>query len=105
MLLLLLIFPSYDFLYIHDGSDDTAASVQLSGESANVTTSTGNAVFLAFKSDDSQNFGGFSIQIDIGKNYVFNSFTIKKLFRNFRTLYKSYKHPLTCTLIFRGNYR
>ena len=78
MLLLLLIFPSYDFLYVHDGSDDTAASVQLSGESANVTTSTGNAVFLAFKSDDSQNFGGFSIQIDIGKNYAFNSFTIEK---------------------------
>ena len=98
MLLLLLIFPSYDFLYVHDGSDDTAASVQLSGESANVTTSTGNAVFLAFKSDDSQNFKGFSIQIDIGKNYVFNSYTIKK------TLYKGYKHPLTCTLIFRGNY-
>ena len=79
MLLLLLIFPSYDFLYVHDGSDDTAASVQLSGESANVTTSTGNAVFLAFKSDDSQNFGGFSIQIDIGKNYAFNSFTIEKI--------------------------
>ena len=102
MLLLLLIFPSYDFLYVHDGSDDTAASVQLSGESANVTTSTGNAVFLAFKSDDSQNFGGFSIQIDIGKNYAFNIFTINI---SFRTLYKSYKHPLTCTLIFRGNYR
>ena len=99
MLLLLLIFPSYDFLYVHDGSDDTAASVQLSGESANVTTSTGNAVFLAFKSDDSQNFKGFSIQIDIGKNYVFNSYTIRKL------LYNWYKHPLTCTLIFRGNYR
>ena len=46
MVLLLLIFPSYDFLYVHDGSDDTAASVQLSGESANVTSSTGNAVFL-----------------------------------------------------------
>ena len=99
MLLLLLIFPSYDFLYVHDGSDDTAASVQLSGESANVTTSTGNAVFLAFKSDDSQNFGGFSIQIDIGKIYAFNIFTIEK------NLYKSYRHPVTCTLIFRGNYR
>ena len=82
MLLLLLIFPSYDFLYVHDGSDDTAASVQLSGESANVTTSTGNAVFLAFKSDfdNSQNFKGFSIQIDIGKNYAFNIFTIEKNF-------------------------
>jgi len=89
MLLLLLIFPSYDFLYVHDGSDDTAASVQLSGESANVTTSTGNAVFLAFKSDDSQNFGGFSIQIDIGKSYVLIVSRFIKNYISFRTLYKS----------------
>ena len=99
MVLLLLIFPSYDFLYVHDGSDDTTASVQLSGESANVTSSTGNAVFLTFKSDDSESRGGFSMKIDIGKSYAFNSYRIEKL-------YKSYMHPLTCIciLIFRGNY-
>ena len=100
MVLLLLIFPSYDFLYVHDGSDDTTASVQLSGESANVTSSTGNAVFLTFKSDDSESRGGFSMKIDIGKSYAFNSYRIEKI------LYKSNRNPLTymCILIFRGNY-
>ena len=101
MVLLLLIFPSYDFLYVHDGSDDTAASVQLSGESANVTSSTGNAVFLTFKSDDSESRGGFSMKIDIGKSYAFNGYRIEK-----KLLYKSNRNPLTymCILIFRGNY-
>ena len=78
MVLLLLIFPSYDFLYVHDGSDETAASVQLTGESANVTTSTGNAVYLTFKSDDSEPRRGFSIQIDIGKKYAFDYYTIEE---------------------------
>ena len=79
--MLLLIFLSYDILYVHDGSDATAASAQLSGESANVTSSTGNAVYLTFKSDDSQNRAGFSVQIDIGKHYAFNSYTIEKKYK------------------------